>query len=304
MAIAIKIQDIRKTYRDARLKRSEVLKGISFEVEEGEAFGFIGPNGAGKSSTIKILVGVSRPTSGEAEIFGRPIAEHASRIGMGYVPESPYLNDYLTPYEVLSAGIALHKLKVPDVRRYCLEWLERFRIAHVADKKIRSFSKGMVQRTALAHALAVKPRLLILDEPLSGLDPIGRRETVDILHEYHSQGGTLFFSSHVLHDVERLAQRFGFIHKGLIKTVQTPAELLNKHGNYSVFFCCTGQIGIEGAVRLDSSNWCVEVSTAALWDTLQRLRECGAELREVRPMISLEKAFLEFIGEDIKTVAV
>lgn len=303
MTSAIKAEGLCKAYRDSFYRRSQALKDVSFEVNEGEAFGFVGPNGAGKSSTIRILVGISRPSSGAATIFGRSVLDHESRRGLAYVPESPYLNDYLTPYEVLHTGLKLHQIKVDDPRRYCLEWLERFRIAHVADKKIRSFSKGMTQRTALAHALAVKPRLLILDEPLSGLDPIGRRETVDILHEYHSQGGTLFFSSHVLHDVERLAQRFGFIHKGVIKTVQTPAELLNKHGNYSVFFSCSGEVALEGAVRLDAGNWCVESTTAQLWDVLQRIRDLGGTLREVRPMISLEKAFLEFIGEDIKMVA-
>ena len=106
-------------------------------------------------------------------------------------------------------------------------WLDRFGLAHVARKPIRGFSKGMAQRTALAHAFSVKPRLLILDEPLSGLDPVGRKDVVDILSEYRQQGGTVFFTSHVLHDVERVADRFGFIHEGVLQTVQSPAELFD-----------------------------------------------------------------------------
>ncbi|QDQ26269.1 ABC transporter ATP-binding protein [Chitinimonas arctica] len=296
MPDVIYLDDLRKTYRDSRLRRYEALRGISLRVEEGEAFGFVGPNGAGKSTTIKILAGVTQASSGTARLLGQPVDRFQARLGLAYVPENPYLYDYLTPYEVVAMGVKLHKVQVPDMRRHCLEWLDRFRIAHVADKRIRQFSKGMVQRTALAHALACRPKLLILDEPLSGLDPIGRRETVDVLYEYHRGGGTLFFSSHVLHDVERLADRFGLIHKGLLKTVQTPGELLNAHGTISVLF--QGEAQIPGAVRLDRDLWSVETNQAELWPLLEQLKTAQVVLKEVKPTMSLEKAFLSYTQDE------
>ncbi len=206
MTRAIAIHDLRKTYpRRWASPPFEALKGVSLEVAQGEVFGFIGPNGAGKSTLIKILTGVMRASQGEAALFGRAVADPAARQGLGYVPENPSLPEYLTPLEILDMGIRLHRVAVPDRRAHALRWLERFGLAEVANKTVRAFSKGMAQRTALAHALAVQPRLLILDEPLSGLDPIGRREVVDILADYRKAGGTIFLTSHVLHDVERLA---------------------------------------------------------------------------------------------------
>lgn len=151
--------------------------------------------------------------------------EPEARRGLGFVPENPSLQDFLTPYEILLMGLRLHGLRLGDERKHCMHWLERLDLAAVADSRLRGFSKGMLQRTALAHALAIKPRLLILDEPLSGLDPVGRKDVVDILDEYRRQGGTLFFSSHVLHDVERIADRFGLIHQGQLLTIRSPQEL-------------------------------------------------------------------------------
>lgn len=296
MAHAIELDNLSKTYRDSRFRRFEALRGVSLVVEEGEAFGFVGPNGAGKSSTIKILVNVSRPTDGSARMLGYPIEDPRARKNLGYVPENPYLYDYLTPLEVLTMGMRLHGVQVPDIRKHCMSWLERFRIDHVANKRIRQFSKGMVQRTALAHALACAPKLLILDEPLSGLDPVGRKETVDILEEYHKGGGTLFFSSHVLHDVERLADRFGLIHKGLLRTVQTPGELLDKHGTTVLLY--DGPQAIAGAAERGAGTWSLEVKAEAMWEVLAAVREAGGAVREIKPTMSLERAFLEYTAAD------
>lgn len=296
MLNAIEIENVNKFYRDNRFRSQHVLRDISLTVAEGESFGFIGPNGAGKSSTIKILVGVSQPTTGRAAMFGRSVKESESRRGVAYVPENASLYDYLTPYEVLKMGARFHHVQVPDLRSHCMYWLDRFRIAHVADKPIRQFSKGMVQRTALAHALACKPRLLILDEPLSGLDPIGRKEVVDILVEYRQSGGSTFFSSHVLHDVERMADRFGLIHQGKLRTVQKPEELVGGEG--CVVVRSMGTQAIEGMTQEVAGRWFGETTSSNLWAFLQRLEVAGHSLIEVKPSMSLEQAFLKYVSAD------
>ncbi|PHV10206.1 ABC transporter ATP-binding protein [Chitinimonas sp. BJB300] len=293
MSEVIFLEGVSKSYRDKRFSLFQALNDVSFKVEQGEAFGFVGPNGAGKSTTIRILTGIIRAFEGEVRLFGQSVLQHESRRGLGYVPENPYLYDYLTPLEILDMGIRLHGISVSDRRKHCLEWLDRFNIAHVADKRIRQFSKGMVQRTALAHAMACQPRLLILDEPLSGLDPIGRREVVDILEQYHRDGGTLFFSSHVLHDVERLADRFGLIHLGQLKAVLTPSELLDQDGGYVIV--SVGDQAIVGAISLGKRRWRLEVGSTQLWATLELLRSLGHELHEVRPGMTLERVFHQFV---------
>jgi len=291
---AIELIGLSKTFRTPWRKPVEALKQVSLEVAEGEAFGFIGPNGAGKSTTIKLLTGALRPGDGVARLFGVDVALPQARRGLGYVPESPYLYDYLTPYEVLEMGIALHGLKVGDVRKHCLAWLERFDIAHVAHRQIRGFSKGMTQRTVLAHALAIQPRLLILDEPLSGLDPIGRRDVVDILMEFRHQGGTIFLTSHVLHDVERLADRFGLIHLGELRTVKSPAELVEGGGRMVIR--TQGEHPIEGMAQDVGARWHVEIDPSELWQWMEKIRAAGHKLVEARPSLSLEQAFLTAVG--------
>lgn len=295
MTYAIDIHDLRKTYpRRWASPPFEALKGVSLTVAEGETFGFIGPNGAGKSTLIKILTGVMRPTRGSAALFDINVTESAARTGLGYVPENPSLPDYLTPLEILEMGLTLHRRKMVAARSHCLQWLERFGLIDVANKTVRGFSKGMAQRTALAHALAVEPRLLILDEPLSGLDPIGRREVVDILAEYRQQGGTIFLTSHVLHDVERLADRFGLIHKGELRAVRSPAELACEEDRVLV-----RSQGLAAALpdmqAEPGGRWVIEVPRTTLWQTMQTLQGAGHQLIEVKPTLSLETAFMHVV---------
>jgi ABC-2 type transport system ATP-binding protein len=292
----ITLQGVSKSYRDKRFRRFQALRDVTLSVHPGEAFGFIGPNGAGKSTTMKILTGIIKADAGDACMFGLPVDDHHARRNMSYVPENLYLYDYLTPLEILMMGAHMHGLPEAGLRQHCMNTLERFGIAHVADKRIRNFSKGMTQRTALAHALACKPRLLILDEPLSGLDPIGRKDVVDILLDYRLQGGTIFFSSHVLNDVQRLGDRFGIIHKGVLRSVNTPASLIG--GSDSSLVVCTEGISPLPEMTCDGvDKWKMEVEEVHLADCLGRLREAGHRLIEVRRGPSLEQAFLRFIQE-------
>lgn len=296
MTHAIHIDNLSKQFRDKRFRKVDAVAGISLTVNEGEAFGFIGPNGAGKTTTIKIMMGLARATAGVVQIFGEKSSCPAARKGVAYVPENLYLYDYLSPMEFLLAGARLHDVQAPDLKSHCLSWLERFGVAHVANKRIRSFSKGMTQRVALAHALAVKPRLLVLDEPLSGLDPMGRKQVVDVLQDYRSSGGTLFFSSHILHDVERLADRFGIIHKGLLRTTQTPAGLLGAGQQFIVRV--DGQFPVDGADCELGSKWTVTTTQENLAGLLLQVNMTGQKLIAVEPAMNLESAFMQYISQE------
>lgn len=293
---AIVVEGLSKSYRQKwRTTSLPALRGVSMVIEAGEAFGFIGANGAGKSTAIKILMGLIRADGGSARLFDVPVEEPRARRGLGYVPENPYLYDYLTPLEILAMGMRLHRVRVDGIERHCEQWLERLGLAAVAGKPIRSFSKGMTQRVAIAQALCLQPRLLVLDEPLSGLDPIGRRDVVEILSEYKRGGGTLFFTSHVLHDVERLADRFGLIHEGVLRAVRAPAEL---GGDKEVVLVRSfGSVAVTGMREDFAGRWIGEVPRDELWMRLDALRQAGHVLLEVRPTLSLEVAFMHAVGQ-------
>ncbi len=296
MVAVVKIDDLYKTYPGAWFKKSvSAVRGVSLVIEQGEAFGFIGPNGAGKSTTIKILVGAISCSSGSVAINGIAATRPEARRGMGYVPENPYLSDYLTPLEILLMGVRLHRIKLANERAYCMEWLERFGLDGVANRYIRTFSKGMTQRTALAHALVINPSFLVLDEPLSGLDPVGRRDVVEILSSYHKEGGTLLFTSHVLHDVERVATSFGLINKGVMSAVRTMTELLG--GDDMVLVRSIGEQPVISMSEEFAGHWFAEMPRRDVWALLEAMRSAGHSLIEVKPTLSVESAFMRAIAE-------
>jgi ABC-2 type transport system ATP-binding protein len=212
---ALRIQDLGKTYRTGfRMRLVEALKGLDLKVEAGTIYGFVGPNGAGKSTTIKMLVGLAAPTRGTAHIFGRPISDPRSREAIGYLPENPAFHDFLRPLEVLRYLGRLSGLSGAALERRSEEMLELVGLGHARDLTVRKFSKGMVQRLGLAQALIHDPPLLVLDEPMSGLDPIGRKEVRDLILELRARGKTVFFSTHILNDVETICDRVGMVLRG------------------------------------------------------------------------------------------
>jgi ABC-2 type transport system ATP-binding protein len=296
MNTAIKIENLCKTYpRTWKGFATPAVIDVSLHIDEGETFGFIGPNGAGKSTTIKILTGVLQATSGHAELFGRDVSQPDARIGLGYVPENPSVYDFLTPMEILRMGMHLHKTRVEDENRHCLTWLDRFGLAQVANKTVRTFSKGMTQRVALAHALAIKPRLLILDEPLSGLDPVGRKDVVDILDEFRRGGGTLFFSSHVLHDVEAIADRFGLIHQGKLLTIRSPQEIVaDQADRYVVRYRAVTPVAASEELR--SGVYVFEAGASNLAEVIANIQASGGTVQDVHPKVSLETVFFRTIA--------
>lgn len=285
---AIEVAGLTKVFK---LKRQPVkaLDDVGFSVEAGQSVGFIGQNGAGKSTTIKILFGALRPDAGEARLMGRPSDDPLSRLGVGYVPENPYLYEHLTPREVVASGLRLHGVSGPENRRRVDEWLEKLGIAYAADKRIRNLSKGMTQRTALAHAFAIEPKLLVLDEPMSGLDPVGRRQVADLMQAYRAAGGTLFFCTHILHDVERLADRFVMIDRGKIRSQQGVAEMLASQRTMVVRYL--GENGLPGFERDAGLAWKGTLPRDALAECVARIQACQGTLLTVQPLNSLEALF-------------
>jgi ABC-2 type transport system ATP-binding protein len=297
MPEAIRIDALTKVFKTSPFKPPfAAVSNISLRIRQGETFGFIGANGAGKSTTIKILTGILKPTSGAVKLFGADVRDPEARRGIGYVPENPCLYDYLTPLEVLEMGVSVHKVQINNRRQHCMGWLEKFGIAHVANKRIRSFSKGMVQRTALAHALAIKPRLLILDEPFSGLDPLGRKDVVDLLGEYRTEGGTLFFSSHVLHDVERIADRFGLIHKGNLLTIRSPQEIVADQAD-RYFVRYRGSHAVAASVEIQPGLYSLDTVADRLAECVAAVQMGGGIIQDVQPKVSLETVFFKTISQ-------
>lgn len=294
MTAAIVVTNFSKTYpRTWRTPPFEAVKGISFEVREGEVFGFIGPNGAGKSTTIKVLTGATPATSGSITIHGKDASLPESRMGLGYVPENPSLPDYLTPLEFLQMALDIHRVRIDRPLDRCLSWLDRFGLSHAANKLMRGFSKGMLQRAALAHGLVAQPRLLVLDEPLSGLDPIGRRDVVDILAEFKANGGAIFLTSHVLHDVERLADRFGLIHQGELKTIADPSSLMG--GEEIVVVRSMGSTVVPGMSPDSNDRWVARCPRSDVWPLLHALEQGGHRILEIKPLLNLETAFMKLV---------
>jgi ABC-2 type transport system ATP-binding protein len=223
----IEVNDLYKTYRIGFFrKRVDAVRGISFQVNRGEIFGFIGPNGAGKTSTIKSILQLIFPTSGSIRLFGVPAGDSRARLRLGYLPENPYIYQYLKPLEFLELCGRLTEMKGSQRRKRSQELVEQLGLAHAVDRPIGKFSKGMLQRIGIAQALLHEPELLILDEPFSGLDPIGRKDIRDVLLEHRNRGKTLFFTSHTLSDVELLCDRVAIIKQGQLSAYGRLNELL------------------------------------------------------------------------------
>jgi ABC-2 type transport system ATP-binding protein len=224
----IRVENLAKTYRIGFwMKKVEALRGVSFEVREGDLFGFIGPNGAGKSTTIKVLLGLLKADAGTATLMGKPAGTPASRADVGFLPEQPYFYDYLTGREFLWFYGQLSGLAWKDLKTRVDEVGEMVSLKEGAmDRKLRTYSKGMLQRIGLAQALLGRPKLVVLDEPMSGLDPLGRRDVRNLLKDLHARGITVFYSSHVLSDVEAICTRLAMVVDGTIPRQGTVAEVL------------------------------------------------------------------------------
>jgi len=296
LSAAVEFQGVSHTFK-TKGKLVQAVRDVSFSLPEGEVFGFVGPNGAGKSTTIKIMLDIINDYQGRVTIYGTDAHRAGARQGLAYVPEAPALYDQFTPLEILRMGLAMYGIKRSDADAWCMQWLERFSIAEYAKRRIRQLSKGNVQRTALAHAMAVEPRLLVLDEPLSGLDPVGRKDVVDILNEYKKQGGAIFFTSHVLHDVERIADRFGFINKGQLLTVRSPRELAAERAGHFIIRYQANLPLTAGCTVLRPEEFECEIEQSRLPELIAQLNNTSGHLLALQPAVSLETVFFRILEE-------
>lgn len=225
---AVCIRALAKHYRNPwTLQVARGLEPLDLDVHRGEVFGYLGPNGAGKTTTLKILNGLLKPTSGQAWLLGRSIDSVESRRRLGFLPEQPYFYDYLTGIEYLEFVARLSGLLAHDARKAAKQWLGRVGLGEREKLVLRKYSKGMLQRLGLAAALVHEPELVILDEPMSGLDPFGRRDVRDLILEQKARGATVLFSSHILPDVEMLCDRVAILLQGRLERVATVGELVD-----------------------------------------------------------------------------
>jgi ABC-2 type transport system ATP-binding protein len=282
--------DVTKEYRKPFTgRRVDAVRGVCLNVRRGEIFGFLGPNGAGKTTTIKMLAGLVAPTRGTMEIFGARIPAPDAMARVGFLPENAYVHPYLTPREFVTLCARLSGLFGLRLRDRVLGVIERVGLAEAIDRPAKSLSKGMLQRTALAATLVHDPELLILDEPMSGLDPVGRKEVRDLIVEERHRGRTVFFSSHILSDVEMLCDRVSIMRKGQVVVSGALNELLAEGKRRSEI--TVG--GASDALRLGLEP--VTSSARQVGDTLVMEVEGDAAVRAVVERVLAEGAKLQSI---------
>ncbi len=228
MMPVLEIDSLKKTFRIGFFrKRVEAVRNVSFNVNEGEIFGLLGPNGAGKTTLIKVMMGLIRSTQGNVRILGQDGHRANTRRHVGYLPENPYFHEYLTPKELLEFYGRLQGMTRSEILKVRDPLIEQVGLKDAANRPLRKFSKGMLQRIGLAQAILASPKFLVLDEPMSGLDPIGRKFVADLIKELNDKGTTIMFSSHILSDVERLCDRVVILNKGLKVSEGTLDQLLH-----------------------------------------------------------------------------
>jgi ABC-2 type transport system ATP-binding protein len=265
---AIRVEKLAKTYRTPfRRRKVEALRGVSFSVRRGEIFGFLGPNGAGKTTTIRSLMCLIKPTGGTAEILGHKLPSQAARQQVGFLPEQPYFYDYLTVNELCDLAGRLFGMDRTARKKRADFLIDRVGLGRARHQNLKKFSKGMMQRAGLAQALMNDPQLVILDEPMSGLDPIGRKEVRDLITELKEQGKTVFFSSHILTDVESVADRVAIVARGELQVEGTPSQLVART-----------VLGVDISLRINELTEAVVSQMSERGKSNQRVRRNGDEL--------------------------
>jgi len=299
------LSGLTKVYRGhLGIGRSVALDGLDLSVAPGQVFGLLGQNGAGKTTTLKLILDLLRPDRGEVRLFGRPPSDPAARARIGYLPENPYFYDYLTAEEFLDFYGRLQGLPRAVRRERVRESLSRVGLADRASTPLRKFSKGMVQRLGLAQAIQHDPDLVILDEPMSGLDPIGRREVRDLILGLRAAGRTVFFSSHILQDAEMICDRVAILDRGRLRACGRLADLVSSSVRWF-------EVSIRGAVpegrfeRVSSTGdeHLLRVPDIdGLARTLDATHRAGGQVLSVWPRReTLEDLFLREVGHAAAT---
>jgi ABC-2 type transport system ATP-binding protein len=303
---AIEISGLTKDYPTGfwrkRMRRS--LDNLSLRVEEGEVFGFLGPNGAGKTTTLKLLMGLIFPTSGTARIRGRSIDDIGMHREIGYLPEQPYFYDYLTARELLDYYARFFGYPAPERRERVARFLARVGMSAAAGVQLRKFSKGMLQRAGIAQAILHDPQVVFLDEPMSGLDPVGRREVRDIILELKQQGRTVFFSTHILSDAEMLCDRVAVLLGGKLQGVGSPDQIVSVEiSGMEILFEAREDRPLpsnlaERAAKT-GARYRIDVPEANLYSTLDALRASDARILSVQPLRpTLEDYFFRLVDRE------
>jgi ABC-2 type transport system ATP-binding protein len=288
-----------------RKRPYRALDRLSLEVEAGEVFGFLGPNGAGKTTTLKLLLQLVYPTSGHAEILGKPLGDLSVKRRIGYLPENPYFYDYLTAEELLAYYASLFGISGPERRARANRLLDEVGIAGERRLQLRKFSKGMLQRVGIAQALINQPELVILDEPMSGLDPLGRRDVRSLILRLRDSGCTVFFSSHVLSDAEALCNRVAIVAKGRLITAGRLTDMLAlRAGGWELVVAgandaLIASLGtrIRRAVRVSEGRYTLDLPLDPPPEQLlAELTRAGAHLASLNPIReTLEDVFVESV---------
>ena len=301
--VVLEVEGLRKVFHIGFFrKRVEAVSGTSFRVHKGEIFGLLGPNGAGKTTTIKAILRLIFPTEGEVRLFGRSADERAAAARVGYMPENPYIYQYLKPLEFLDLCGRLVGLPKEERLLRSEEMIDKVGLRHAVDRPIGKFSKGMMQRIGLAQALLHDPELLVLDEPMSGLDPIGRKEVRDLLVEQREQGKTLLFTSHILSDVELLCDRVVIMQQGKITSEGQVHDLLETAGRRVEIRLSRASDALQESLRsrgtiLDGGGGHVTLRVEgqkAVDDVIRISNAAGARLDAMIPeRQTLEKLFLQ-----------
>jgi ABC-2 type transport system ATP-binding protein len=307
--IAIETLNLEKTYMVGfwRKRPKRALLPLNLKVEEGEIFGFLGPNGAGKTTTLKMLMGLVFPTAGSARILGKEWTDPEIKAQIGFLPEQPYFYDYLTAHELLNYYGQLSGVPAKERKPRIEEVLSRVGLVDVKGVQLRKFSKGMLQRAGIAQAILHNPKIVFFDEPMSGLDPMGRREVRDLMAQLKQEGKTVFFSTHILSDAEALCDRVAIIHRGELLRVGAVSELTSAvQGKIEVIWQGTQipaamkALGAECVVSGDTVRAVLpEAQQDAAIDTLRRERMRLIAVTPVRT--SLEQYFVEKLKSSEKT---
>jgi ABC-2 type transport system ATP-binding protein len=302
---AIETENLSKEYPFGflNLKTKKSLENLTMRVDTGEVFGFLGPNGAGKSTTIKLLMRLIFPTSGSARIQGKSIGDVRMHQNIGYLPEQPYFYDYLTATEVLDYFARFHNLGAADRKERVARMLKKVGLETAKKIQLRKYSKGMLQRVGLAQAILHDPDVVVLDEPMSGLDPLGRREVRDIILELKRAGKTVLFSTHILTDAEMLCDRVGVIVGGKLRGVGTPGEMvgIQSHGMEILFELHGAESNAPLLSRATKTGECyrVHVPEERLYDALDQLKAVGARILSVSQLKpTLEEFFMNLVEAD------
>ena len=282
------------------------VRDLTLQVGRGEVFGFLGPNGAGKTTSVKMLLGLIRPSAGEAWLLGEPLGSSEVRRRVGFLPEHFRFHDWLTAAEFLRLHADLYQMDIAVIRQTIPSLLELVGLSDFANKKLRTFSKGMLQRIGLAQALLNQPELVLLDEPTSGLDPVGRRLVRDIIRDLRQRGTTVFLNSHLLSEVEITCDRVAFIKHGEVLITQPLQSLMEGEVSVSVrAHGLTPEI-VQGLqrwsrnVRLDGEHLSLALAgEAALPEVHRYLVSAGADVFAFQPQkVSLEDLFIQIVGTD------